>query len=38
MNVAQRAWDDGNVELARELLKAQRPLPEQEDGGGCPAR
>jgi WD40 repeat protein/class 3 adenylate cyclase len=31
MNVAQQAWNDGNVEQAMPLLKAQKPLPGQED-------
>src|SRR5439155_17145253 len=31
MNVAQQAWNDGNVEQAVGLLNAQRPGPGQED-------
>jgi WD40 repeat protein len=31
MNLAQQAWDAGNVGLAQELVEAQRPKPGQED-------
>jgi WD40 repeat protein len=31
MNLAQQAWDAGNVGLARDLLEAHRPRPGQED-------
>jgi WD40 repeat protein len=31
MNLAQQAWESGNVAMARELLERYRPLPGQED-------
>jgi WD40 repeat protein len=31
MNLAQQAWDNGDVGLAQELMEAQRPKPGQED-------
>jgi hypothetical protein len=31
MNLAQQAWEDGNVGRAVELVEAQRPKPGQED-------
>jgi eukaryotic-like serine/threonine-protein kinase len=31
MNVAQQAWDEGNLARARELLERQRPQPGEED-------
>jgi WD40 repeat protein len=31
MNLAQQAWENGNIRLAQELLDAQRPGPGRED-------
>jgi WD40 repeat protein len=31
MNLAQRTWEDGNIQSAQRLLEAQRPRPGQED-------